>query len=173
MGREREGSFASSAGAATAGHAPQADGSLGNAMLDRREVMTPSTSHSEHIDRTSHLGHDDQADQTPDTSMSGRSGYEEMLGDHADGGQTSNSLSTHETGEDRTMGRDEMMLTLLAGQAAVDCEQLPVGGWEEVEGWKKVCWQLLSCSCHGTDSAGTFAALESSVIARSETSTRS
>lgn len=36
-------------------------------------------------------------------------------------------------------GSDEMLLTLLAGQAAVDCEQLPIGGWEEVESWKKVC----------------------------------
>lgn len=35
-------------------------------------------------------------------------------------------------------GSDEMLLTLLAGQAAVDCEQLPIGGWEEVESWKKV-----------------------------------
>ena len=35
-------------------------------------------------------------------------------------------------------GSDEMLMTLLAGQAAVDCEKLPVGGWEEVESWKKV-----------------------------------
>ncbi|WVQ93428.1 hypothetical protein IAU59_000499 [Kwoniella sp. CBS 9459] len=34
-------------------------------------------------------------------------------------------------------GSDEMLLTLLAGQAAVDCEALPIGRWEEVEGWKK------------------------------------
>ncbi|WWC87888.1 uncharacterized protein L201_002786 [Kwoniella dendrophila CBS 6074] len=34
-------------------------------------------------------------------------------------------------------GSDEMLLALLAGQAAVDCERLPIGGWEEVEGWKK------------------------------------
>ncbi|WWD16501.1 hypothetical protein CI109_100927 [Kwoniella shandongensis] len=34
-------------------------------------------------------------------------------------------------------GSDEMLMTLLAGQAAVDCESLPVGGWEEVESWKK------------------------------------
>ena len=33
---------------------------------------------------------------------------------------------------------DEMLLSLLAGQAAVDCDALPVGGWEEVESWKKV-----------------------------------
>lgn len=36
-----------------------------------------------------------------------------------------------------TMGSDEMLFALLAGQAAVDCSQLPIGGWEEVEGWKK------------------------------------
>ena len=35
-------------------------------------------------------------------------------------------------------GSDEMLMTLLAGQAAVDCEQLPIGGWEEVDSWKKV-----------------------------------
>ncbi|ORY24377.1 Up-regulated during septation-domain-containing protein [Naematelia encephala] len=34
-------------------------------------------------------------------------------------------------------GSDEMLMTLLAGQAAVDCETLPIGGWEEVESWKK------------------------------------
>ncbi|WWC96952.1 hypothetical protein V866_003828 [Kwoniella sp. B9012] len=34
-------------------------------------------------------------------------------------------------------GSDEMLLALLAGQAAVDCERLPIGRWEEVEGWKK------------------------------------
>ncbi|WWC60307.1 uncharacterized protein I303_102877 [Kwoniella dejecticola CBS 10117] len=34
-------------------------------------------------------------------------------------------------------GSDEMLLALLAGQAAVDCERLPISGWEEVESWKK------------------------------------
>ncbi|KAK4687380.1 hypothetical protein P7C73_g2748, partial [Tremellales sp. Uapishka_1] len=34
-------------------------------------------------------------------------------------------------------GSDEMLMTLLAGQAAVDCETLPIAGWEEVESWKK------------------------------------
>ena len=34
---------------------------------------------------------------------------------------------------------DEMLMSLLAGQAAVDCDNLPIGGWEEVESWKKVC----------------------------------
>lgn len=33
---------------------------------------------------------------------------------------------------------DEMLMSLLAGQAAVDCDNLPIGGWEEVESWKKV-----------------------------------
>lgn len=36
---------------------------------------------------------------------------------------------------------DEMLMSLLAGQAAVDCDNLPIGGWEEVESWKKVCQQ--------------------------------
>lgn len=33
---------------------------------------------------------------------------------------------------------DEMLMSLLAGQAAVDCETMPIAGWEEVESWKKV-----------------------------------
>lgn len=32
----------------------------------------------------------------------------------------------------------ELLMNLLAGQAAVDCQQLPVGRWEEMEEWKKV-----------------------------------
>jgi hypothetical protein len=35
-------------------------------------------------------------------------------------------------------GSDEMVMSLLAGQAVVDCETMVVGGWEEVESWKKV-----------------------------------
>ena len=35
-------------------------------------------------------------------------------------------------------GSDEMLMTLLAGQAVVDCERMQVAGWEEVESWKKV-----------------------------------
>lgn len=37
-----------------------------------------------------------------------------------------------------TGGSDEMLMSLLAGQAALDCEGMPMGGWEEVESWKKV-----------------------------------
>jgi hypothetical protein len=52
----------------------------------------------------------------------------------------SGELGIHEEGSVRFAGgSDEMLMTLLAGQAAVDCEALPVGGWEEVESWKKVC----------------------------------
>ena len=36
-------------------------------------------------------------------------------------------------------GSDEMLMSLLAGQAALDCESLPISRWEEVESWKKVC----------------------------------
>jgi hypothetical protein len=51
----------------------------------------------------------------------------------------SNSLetSTMEMGG----GSDEMLMTLLAGQAAVDCARMPIGGWEEVDSWKKVSFQ--------------------------------
>lgn len=48
----------------------------------------------------------------------------------------------------RTMGSDEMLFALLAGQAAVDCSELPIGGWEEVEGWKKEL-QILSSRLQG------------------------
>lgn len=34
---------------------------------------------------------------------------------------------------------DEMLMSLLAGQAAMDCENLPIARWEEVESWKKAC----------------------------------
>lgn len=37
---------------------------------------------------------------------------------------------------------DEMVMSLLAGQAVVDCETMVVGRWEEVESWKKVCFRL-------------------------------
>lgn len=36
-----------------------------------------------------------------------------------------------------TYGSDEMLMALLASQATVDCESMSIGGWEEVEGWKK------------------------------------
>lgn len=39
-------------------------------------------------------------------------------------------------------GSDEMVMSLLAGQAVVDCESMSVGRWEEVESWKKVCLSL-------------------------------
>lgn len=35
------------------------------------------------------------------------------------------------------LDNDEMHLALLAGQAAVDCDKLPISNWEEVELWKK------------------------------------
>lgn len=51
-----------------------------------------------------------------------------------------------------TMGPDDMLLALLAGQAAVDCGELPIGGWEEVENWKKVCTEVREAKA---DMAGT------------------
>lgn len=35
------------------------------------------------------------------------------------------------------LDNDEMHLALLAGQAAVDCDRLPISTWDEVELWKK------------------------------------
>ena len=42
-------------------------------------------------------------------------------------------------GPSMAQGSDEMLMTLLAGQAAVDCEAFGVASWEDAEGWKKVC----------------------------------
>lgn len=48
-------------------------------------------------------------------------------------------------GHSNNMGGEsaELLMNLLAGQAAVDCQQLPVGRWEEVEEWKKVSLWLV------------------------------
>lgn len=35
------------------------------------------------------------------------------------------------------LDNDEMHLALLAGQAAIDCNELPISTWDEVETWKK------------------------------------
>jgi len=58
------------------------------------------------------------------------------------GGPSGSVESEDYTLETSTMemggGSDEMLMTLLAGQAAVDCERMSIGGWEEVDSWKKV-----------------------------------
>lgn len=51
---------------------------------------------------------------------------------------TSTVVSSVTTVTSPTMGSDEMLMALMASQAAVDCDALPTGGWEEVESWKKV-----------------------------------
>lgn len=42
------------------------------------------------------------------------------------------------------LDNDEMHLALLAGQAAVDCDKLPISTWDEVELWKKELSHLSS-----------------------------
>lgn len=49
----------------------------------------------------------------------------------------------HHKGAMSMGGGDEMLMSLLAGQAVLDCESLPVGAWEEVETWKKVGWKTV------------------------------
>ncbi|KAL7423756.1 hypothetical protein Q5752_001339 [Cryptotrichosporon argae] len=66
---------------------------------------------------------------TSTTSVSASAGYAGM-GTSAATSPAAESTATF-------AGSDEMLLTLLASQAAVDCELLPVVGWEEVEAWKK------------------------------------
>ena len=72
--------------------------------------------------------------------MSIRSSEDDEYGDGMER-STSGSESRAETipTSDIAGGSDEMLMTLLAGQAAVDCEGFQVGAWETVDGWKKVC----------------------------------
>ena len=66
---------------------------------------------------------------------------------HGTNGQSDEYYTDDEIGESSMVastgmgivgGSDEMLMTLLASQAVVDCEELSIGGWEEVESWKKV-----------------------------------
>ncbi|CAD6568071.1 MAG: hypothetical protein TREMPRED_004251 [Tremellales sp. Tagirdzhanova-0007] len=65
---------------------------------------------------------------------------------HGTNGQSDEYYTDDEIGESSMVastgmgivgGSDEMLMTLLASQAVVDCEELSIGGWEEVESWKK------------------------------------
>ena len=58
-------------------------------------------------------------------------------GNYADDDTGEGSMA-ESTGMSMAGGSDEMLMTLLASQAVVDCEELSIGGWEEVESWKKV-----------------------------------
>lgn len=68
---------------------------------------------------------------------------------------------------------DEMLMSLLAGQAAVDCDNLPIGGWEEVESWKKVRTRTRDRRSAITDFPGTEFDVQPLVIACFTTSARS
>lgn len=115
-GRSVEGGYASSAGASL-GHTPP----LPHTARTDRPLSPPATDAASPGDLVAGLkgatnapngsGYEDieERDEIPESSVMGLAG-----------------------------GSDEMLMTLLAGQAAVDCEQLQVGGWEEVESWKKV-----------------------------------
>jgi hypothetical protein len=51
---------------------------------------------------------------------------------------TSTAMTAATTASSSTLGGDEMLMALLASQAAVDCDALPIGAWDDVESWKKV-----------------------------------
>lgn len=110
------------------------------------------------------VGRRQQSEQSSDGPITPHAPYTETNGDKplprivgTDGASTedgigSDDLEGHAAGDSKSEwgggasirggmadGSDEMLLTLLASQAAVDCEQLPLGGWEEVDAWKKVC----------------------------------
>ncbi|ODN97471.1 hypothetical protein L198_04038 [Cryptococcus wingfieldii CBS 7118] len=65
-----------------------------------------------------------------------RGGYGTNMRDNE--GELGRSRSARENGNTSlTEGSDEMLLSLLAGQAVMDCQQMGIAGWEDVEGWKK------------------------------------
>jgi hypothetical protein len=82
----------------------------------------------------------------PDTPSTGEdtAQFEERLDDDATTAEGSQVGMASGLGIGMGMGMgttgqsDDMMLALLASQAAVDCERLPIGAWEDVESWKKV-----------------------------------
>jgi hypothetical protein len=80
----------------------------------------------------------------PDTPSTGEdtAQFEERLDDDATTAEGSQLGMGSGLGMGMGMGMtgqsDDMMFALLASQAAVDCERLPIGAWEDVESWKKV-----------------------------------
>ncbi|GFZ42574.1 hypothetical protein JCM24511_00290 [Saitozyma sp. JCM 24511] len=86
----------------------------------------------------------------PDTPSTGEdtARFEERLDDDAATAEGSQVGLASGLGIGMGMGMngqsDEMMLALLASQAAVDCERLPIGAWEDVESWKKASAAVLT-----------------------------
>lgn len=86
----------------------------------------------------------------PDTPSTGEdtARFEERLDDDAATAEGSQVGLASGLGIGMGMGMngqsDEMLLALLASQAAVDCERLPIGAWEDVESWKKASAAVLT-----------------------------
>ncbi|ORX36527.1 Up-regulated during septation-domain-containing protein [Kockovaella imperatae] len=100
--------------------------SLGHGMTDRNGQGVGA----------GHLGQDDRSMGIAMGMRRDQMGSvaSDEMDDYGDGVERSGSTSGS---TDIAGGSDEMLMTLLAGQAAVDCENLPVGQWEEVDAWKK------------------------------------
>ncbi|WVQ74622.1 hypothetical protein IAR50_004223 [Cryptococcus sp. DSM 104548] len=76
------------------------------------------------------------AESQPQRDYPPRGGYEAYLREKRNGLERMQSTRDN-TSISLTEGSDEMLLTLLAGQAVMDCQQMGIAGWEDVEGWKK------------------------------------
>jgi hypothetical protein len=92
---------------------------------DSRNIASPD------IDSSSALHHSSSRTSSR-MGQAGRSYGLNQFGGHGD--------SSHVTGESANL-----LMNLLAGQAAIDCQGLPVSRWEEVEEWKRVS-NALPCS---------------------------
>lgn len=76
------------------------------------------------------------------------------------------SNATHNASQQSFTGSDEMLMALLASQAALDCQDMPVGGWEEVDDWKKVCrlYRVVFITVAYADSQTVFDGQELSML---------
>ncbi|WVO13271.1 hypothetical protein L204_100884 [Cryptococcus depauperatus] len=106
----------------------------------------PPYSHARQSSRSrpTHSRQQSSHSQNPHTTLPGISrGMGSISSPNSDSGyersmeNTDRSPSMRDGGISLTEGSDEMHLTLLAGQAAMDCEGKEVGTWEEVGDWKK------------------------------------
>lgn len=147
VGGSVEGGYSSSVGASL-GHTPLLESS-------RPTLPKPSATGS-----SKQPGQVDSGLRSPESPRGLLAGYRGALAatngerfdsssydDHSDEDRGIGGSGTSHLSESAVMGiaggSDEMLMTLLAGQAAVDCEKLPVGGWEEVDSWKKVRFSVI------------------------------
>ena len=113
-------------------------GVMNSLSLESGYHAGPSSSSGGHGIVNGSLGHANGSTDHPANGngvMRGRMGS--IMSDEDDYGDGIERSGSTSGSTDIAGGSDEMLMTLLAGQAAVDCENLPVGAWEEVDAWKK------------------------------------